>query len=148
MENTIPDDDLGFLLTQVSLLKQRIINQALQKIEITYMQFVILAGIYELGGYGKLVSQQTLSVRRRLDKAMVSNVVKTLLGRRLILRQRSAVDKRSFTLNLTPAGLEKALQGKQIARQIDQEFFSGICQTPFRESLQTLLLRNAPSNNE
>lgn len=139
-----PDDRLGYLLTQVFFLKQRIIHAALKELDITYIQFVILAGTLELGD-DAIVTQQTISTERRLDKAMVSNVVKTLIEKGLMLKSVHPADNRAYTLSLTEAGTEKAIKGKQIALKIDDTFFTKIDREKFMESLTILLTNdNAP----
>ena len=135
------EEQLGYLLTQVSFLKQRIINAALKELDITYIQFIILAGTLEIRDHHELVTQQTISTKRRLDKAMVSNVVKTLLNKGLMIRQPHPIDKRAYTLSLTESGTEKAIKGKQIAIKIDKAFFAEINKQNLLESL-TLLLKN------
>lgn len=141
MEEVIekPNDQLGYLLTQVAFLKQRIINAALKGLDITYIQFIILAGTLELSAEGEIVTQQVISTERRLDKAMVSNVVKTLIEKGLMTREIHPVDKRAYTLLLTEAGIKKAIEGKKIALKVDDTFFSGIDKGKFQESLITLL---------
>lgn len=120
-----PDQQLGYLLTQVSFLKQRIINAGLKELDITYMQFIILAGILELADEG-IVSQQTIVDKRRLDKAMVSVVLKVLISRGLVTRQPHPTDKRAYTLTLSDEGRQKALQGKEITVEIDRRFFAKV----------------------
>lgn len=120
-----PDQQLGYLLTQVSFLKQRIINAGLKELDITYMQFIILAGILELADEG-IVSQQTIVDKRRLDKAMVSVVLKALISRGLVTRQPHPTDKRAYTLTLSDEGRQKALQGKEITVEIDRRFFAKV----------------------
>lgn len=120
-----PDQQLGYLLTQVSFLKQRIINAGLKELDITYMQFIILAGILELADEG-IVSQQTIVDKRRLDKAMVSVVLKDLISRGLVIRQPHPTDKRAYTLTLSDEGRQKALQGKEITVEIDRRFFAKV----------------------
>lgn len=142
-----PEEQLGYLLTQVSFLKQRIINAALKELDITYIQFIILAGTLEIGDDHELVTQQTISTKRRLDKAMVSNVVKTLLEKGLMIRQTHPIDKRAYTLSLTESGTEKAIKGKQIAIKIDKAFFAEINKQNLLESL-TLLLKNDKTTHE
>lgn len=120
-----PDQQLGYLLTHVSFLKQRIINAGLKELDITYMQFIILAGILELADEG-IVSQQTIVDKRRLDKAMVSVVLKALISRGLVIRQPHPTDKRAYTLTLSDEGRQKALQGKEITVEIDRRFFAKV----------------------
>lgn len=141
MDKTIekPDSQLGYLLTQVSFLKQRIINAALKELDITYIQFIILAGTFELGEDGEVVTQQDISSKRRLDKAMVSNVVKTLIEKGLMSRHTHPVDKRAYTLLLTSEGKEVAIRGKEIAFKIDEGFFSKIDKDALLKTLAILL---------
>jgi len=140
-----PNEQLGYLLTQVSFLKQRIINAALKEINITYVQFIILAGTMELGTDGNLVTQQSIASERRLDKAMVSNVVKTMIEKGFLTREEHPDDKRAFILRLTSEGEKKAIQGKEIARKINDTFFAEIDCESLRKSLK-LLLKNESSN--
>lgn len=147
-KSEIPNEQLGYLLTQVSFLKQRITNAALKELDITYVQFVILAGTLELGADGNIVTQQSIASERRLDKAMVSNVVKTLIEKGFLTREEHPEDKRAFTLRLTPAGEKKAIQGKAIARKVDETFFAGIDQEAFRESLKQLLKNESSTYGE
>lgn len=142
-----PDEQLGYLLTQVSFLKQRIVNAALKSLDITYIQFIILAGTLELSGDGKIVTQQDISKERLLDKAMVSNVIKTLIEKGLMVRQIYPVDKRAYTLSLTNIGTEKAIRGKEIALKVDKHFFVNINKNAFLKML-TILLQNEGGDNE
>jgi len=142
-ETINPDTNIGYLLTQVSFMKQRIINAALTELDITYVQFIILAGTLELGENGNIVTQQDISSERRLDKAMVSNVVKTLIKKDLIIRKKHPVDKRAYTLQLTKEGELTAIKGKEIARKIDARFFESIDKKSFMESLINLLTNNS-----
>ena len=134
-----PDEQLGYLLTQVSFLKQRITNAALKELDITYIQFVILAGTLELSGKNKIVTQQDISIQRRLDKAMVSNVVKTLIDKGLMIRKSHPNDKRAYTLSLTDTGKKLAIEGKLTALKIDKAFFAKINRKTFAQTLLKLL---------
>lgn len=142
-----PNDQLGFLLTQVTFLKQRITNAALRELDITYIQFVILAGTLELSGENKIVTQQTISTERRLDKAMVSNVVKTLIAKELMIRNVHPADKRAYTLSLTESGIKKVSAGKKIALRIDESFFKEINKQDFQNTLR-ILLENEKNGEE
>lgn len=135
----IPDNQLGYLFTQVSFLKQRIVNAALKELDITYMQFIILAGTLELGADDKIVTQQDIAARRRLDKAMVSNVVKTLVDKGLMERCVHPVDKRAYRLSLTQTGIQTALDGKKIAQEVDKTFFARVDKKELLATLHTLI---------
>jgi len=142
--NTVqPYDQLGYLLMQVSFLKQRLVNSALRPLDITYVQFVILAGVMELSENGSMVTQQSIASERCLDKAMVSNVVKTLIDKHLLAREVHPSDKRAYTLRLTEEGRTKAVKGKQTALDVDSVFFRDINKGEFQESLEKLLIQNS-----
>lgn len=137
-----PEEHLGYLLTQVSFLKQRIINAELDALGITYIQFVILAGTLELAAEHSEITQQTIATERRLDKAMVSNVVKTLIGKKLMIRKVHPSDNRAYTLSLTKTGAKIARKGREVARAADVTFFAGINGKKFGEMLVSLLEEN------
>ncbi|MCC8036170.1 MAG: MarR family winged helix-turn-helix transcriptional regulator [Rikenellaceae bacterium] len=134
-----PDDQLGFLLVQTSLYKQRINNSMLTPMGLTYMQFVVLAGIYELSTQYEEVSQQLLVAERRLDKAMVSSLLKKLIERKLVVRRPNPADSRSWLLGLTPHGEKLAAEARIEAHKLNDEFFADVDQQALREMLKKLL---------
>ncbi|MCD8173064.1 MAG: MarR family winged helix-turn-helix transcriptional regulator [Alistipes sp.] len=134
-----PDEELGYLLVQTSLYKQRINNAMLKPLGLTYMQFVVLAGIYELGTQLEKVSQQMLVSQRRLDKAMVSSILKKLIGKGLVYREPNPGDSRSWILKLTGRGEQLAIQARNNAHRLNEEFFGDIDQSALREILKKLL---------
>lgn len=144
---TEPYGELGFLLAQVSFLKQRIVNTALKPLDITYMQFVILAGTLELGCEEGTVTQQDISRKRRLNKAMVSHIVKHLIAGGLLERREHPGDGRAYSLSLTQQGRHKALAAKKIAYEVDKVFFARIDRQQLRETLAALL-SDEGGNNE
>ncbi|MCC8019201.1 MAG: MarR family winged helix-turn-helix transcriptional regulator [Rikenellaceae bacterium] len=139
MKIITPDDQLGYLLVQTSLLKQRINNAMLRSMGLTYMQFVILAGIYELGTQYSTVTQQMLVAKRRLDKAMVSSILGKLTERGLVHREPNPADNRSWLLNLTPNGEELAVKAREKAHALNDKFFEPVNQSTLREMLKRLL---------
>lgn len=137
-----PDDQVGFMLSQTYLLKQRVTNFALKDLDITYMQFVILSTIRILQEEKGLITQQIIADKRRLDKVTVSNVVKTLVEKGLIKRNHHPEDHRALVLRLTTRGMDLAIKSKEIVRNTDMKFFSGIDSTQLRETLKRILTDN------
>lgn len=134
-----PYNQLGFLLIQVSWLKQRLNATVFKDLNITYVQFVIMAAIYEKNQKKQSVTQQTLVNERQLDKAMVSSVVKGLVARKFITRREHPDDKRAMFLKLTAAGIQRIHQAKERLQVLDGRFFENIDQEHLRGSLITLL---------
>ncbi|MCD7970438.1 MAG: MarR family winged helix-turn-helix transcriptional regulator [Alistipes sp.] len=134
-----PDDQLGYLLVQTSFLNQRQTNAMLRPLGLTYMQFVVLAGIYELNTQFDSVSQRMLVSARRLDKAMASGIVKKLAGRGLICREPNPADSRSWLLTLTAEGQRLAAQARKKVHMFNEDFFTGIDQPALRAMFKKLI---------
>lgn len=137
-----PDDQVGFLLSQTYLLKQRVLGSALKVLDITYMQFVVLATILVLHDSKGWITQQDIADKRRLDKVTVSNVVKTLVQKGLIKRNHHPEDHRALIIRLTQRGVEIATKAKEIVRNTDREFFSTVDSEALCKVLKRLLTVN------
>jgi len=120
------ETEIGFLLTQVSLLKQRINNHALKSLNLTYMQFVVMAAIYEFSEQYDEPIQQLLISKRQLDKSMVSGILKTLIERKLVERYENPNDTRSKIVKLTSSGQNLVVDAKELIKAIDEKFFNEV----------------------
>lgn len=101
----------GFLLWHVSNAWQRLMRNALAPTELTHVQFVLLHGLDALTAIQGSATQNELARHTKLDKMMVSKVLRVLEERQLITRDANVKDGRSVNLNITPTGrvlLEKA----------------------------------------
>ncbi|MCD8072686.1 MAG: MarR family winged helix-turn-helix transcriptional regulator [Alistipes sp.] len=134
-----PDDQLGFLLMQTWLYVQRINNAMLKPLGLTSMQMLVLAGIYELNTQFDGVTQQLLVTERRLDKAMVSSLVKKLEERGLVIRRANPADFRSWLLQLSPDGEKLAVEARIMAHRMNDMFFEGVDQDALRRIFKKLL---------
>jgi len=129
------ETEIGFLLTQASLLKQRINNNALKSLNLTYMQFVVMAAIYEFSEEYDEPLQQLIITKRQLDKSMVSGILKTLIERKLVQRYENPNDTRSKVVKLTIAGENLVVNAKEIIKTIDEKFFNEIDQEFLKSTL-------------
>jgi DNA-binding MarR family transcriptional regulator len=132
------ETEIGFLLTQVSLLKQRINNNALKSLNLTYMQFVVMAAIYEFSEQYDEPLQQLLISKRQLDKSMVSGILKTLIERKLVERYENPNDTRSKVVMLTSAGQSLVVDAKEIIKTIDEKFFNEVDHEFLKSTLMKL----------
>ena len=78
LKATIEGDSTGYLLYHLTMLMQRKMKKKLDKLDITHTQFVILASLYILSEKGKSVTQIEIANQSRMDKMMVSLVLRTL----------------------------------------------------------------------
>lgn len=121
---TQPEENNGYLLWQVSMRWQLLMNQRLHGVGLTLTQFSLLAGLYWLTRQGELVTQQRLADYARTDKMMTSKVVQTLARKGLLQRTDNPQDGRARHLRLTPDGETVLVQANALVEQVDTAFFS------------------------
>jgi len=134
------EESPGFLLWQVSNLWQRRIKRALDPMDLTHVQFMLLAGIYYLHSRGETVTQIRLAGHAGTDKMMTSNVVRTLEKKGLIVRQEHPTDSRAKMLEITQKGRELLKEAVPVVEETDRLFFDelGYMEDLFRNTLQEL----------
>lgn len=121
-----PDISPGYLLGQLTLLWQRKMKKALDPLDLTHTQFILLASLAWLTNKSENVTQVEIAHLNNFDRMMVSKVLRTLQAKKLITRQEHDTDTRAKVVNLTANGkkiLQTALTNVEMA---DIEFFSGI----------------------
>jgi DNA-binding MarR family transcriptional regulator len=99
-----PDESPGYLLWQVSNLWQRKMNQALDTLDLTHVQFVLLAALYWLSMSNKSVTQIDIADHAKVDKMVTSNVLRTLQKKGLLTRAEHETDTRAKSVVMTAAG--------------------------------------------
>lgn len=141
---TSPDESLGFLLWQVSNLWQRKMKAGLGSLDLTHVQFVLLAGIVWLGQKEETITQVRLAAQVKTDVMMTSKVLRTLEKKGLIKREPHLTDTRAKSLVSTEEGYKVFLQAVEIVEQIDREFFQHLDRQSnnFNQCLQQILQAN------
>ncbi len=119
-----PEDSSGFLLWQVTTLWQRGIKKALDTIDITHPQFVLLASLLWLSKQNNNVTQIDLSQHSKIDPMTTSTVIRTLQRKNLVDRHEHHTDTRAKTVVLTDAGIKITKQAVKIIEQFDKAFFN------------------------
>lgn len=100
----------GYQLWQATNAWQRIIRKALEPLQITHVQFVLLASIDFLSHQAEVVTQAQVSRFAATDENMTSQVIRSLAERGLVTRDEHPTDARARCLALTDSG--QALLGK------------------------------------
>jgi DNA-binding MarR family transcriptional regulator len=118
-----PEESAGFLLWQTSMLWQRRVRAALEPLDLTHAQFVLLASATWLERRGAPATQVEIATHAKADVMMTSQVLRTLEGRGLVSRQPSAVDSRAKDVVVTASG--RALVGRaiKVVEAVDEAFF-------------------------
>lgn len=75
-----PEQSAGFLLWHVSLRWQRDVAAALQQLDLTRVQFVLLATAWWLNRQGEQPSQVAVATAAGTDVKMASQVIRTLVA--------------------------------------------------------------------
>ena len=135
---SLPEDSSGFLLWQVSNLRHKLINVELQKLDLTYVQFIIMSSLLWLNQRNGNINQITLVKFAKLDKSMTSSVLKTLIEKQLIGRVEDKIDTRAKLIYVTENGKQKLKEALKIAYDFDLKFF-GFKQTKSSDFNQQLM---------
>jgi DNA-binding MarR family transcriptional regulator len=130
-----PNDSPGFLLWHATLRWQRGIAQALAPLDLTHVQFVLLACTWWLNEQGERPTQIALAAQAGTDIKMTSQVVRNLERKRLIERKVDVADTRARRLHVTKRGAQLAVRAIAIVEQVDSAFFADI---PERQTLSFL----------
>jgi DNA-binding MarR family transcriptional regulator len=119
-----PEESLGFLLWQTTMLWQRQIKQALDRYQVSHAQFVILATLVWFEAHDYDTTQISIVNWTKLDKMTVSKSLKKLVEMDFVKRVEHKQDTRAKSVYLTKKG--KALVTKliPIIEEIDHKFFN------------------------
>ncbi len=134
------EESTGFLLWQVMTLWQQKVAKALQRHELTQVQFALLASLLWLQNHEEHVTQIMLAKHTRLDKMMTSQVLRHLEKRELLVRRQHPEDSRAKSLHLTAIGQKLACAAIPDVEGTDAKFF-GKLETqkgPFNDLLRML----------
>lgn len=140
-----PEDSPGLLLWHATLRWQRDIATALAPLELTHVQFVLLACTWWLNSQGEHPNQLALARQAGTDVKMTSQVLRTLENKGLIERETDPADTRAKRLRVTDIGAELAPRAIAAVELADARFFEPV---PVDEAVALLrrLARPHPGN--
>ncbi|MBS2537978.1 winged helix-turn-helix transcriptional regulator [Catenulispora sp. NF23] len=121
-----PADHPGFLLWRVTLSWQREIAAVLAPLDLTHVQFVLLACTYWLNEQGLVPNQATVAEQAGTDVKMTSQVIRTLETKGLITREVDPADTRARRLRVTPIGADLAPRAMAAVEATDAVFFDPV----------------------
>jgi DNA-binding MarR family transcriptional regulator len=121
-----PGDSPGFLLWRVTLRWQRLVASALSTMDLTHVQFVLLACAWWLNRQGEEPNQLAVARQAGTDVKMTSQVLRTLEDKGLIQRYADPADTRAKRVRVTARGAELAPRAIAAVEQADREFFEPV----------------------
>ncbi|MFI6602790.1 MarR family winged helix-turn-helix transcriptional regulator [Nonomuraea sp. NPDC050536] len=136
-----PDDSPGFLLWRLTLRWQREITAVLAPLDLTHVQFVLLASTWWLNAQGQRPNQLSVARHAETDVKMTSQVLRKLEDKGLLVREVDPADTRARLLRLTERGQELAERAVATVEKADAGFFASI---PDGSSMITALRRTVP----
>lgn len=120
-----PGESPGFLLWRVTLRWQRVMVAALRPLDLTHVQFVLLASAWWLTEVaGETPTQRRLADHAGTDPMMTSQVLRALEARGLVTRGVDPDDSRARRLGVTPEGAALARRAIAVVEAADTEFFA------------------------
>ncbi len=108
------DNQLCFSLYATSLAMTKTYRPLLVPLGLTYPQFVVLMALWEQ----RSLTAGALSQAVALDSGTLVPLLRKLVSRGLVLRQRSEDDERSVVITLTPAGWALQRRAHAIRAQV------------------------------
>ncbi|MES4892307.1 MarR family transcriptional regulator [Streptomyces sp. NPDC096012] len=121
-----PGDSPGFLLWHATLRWQRDIATALAPLDLTHVQFVLLACTWWFNTQGEHPNQAALARQSGTDVKMTSQVLRTLEHKGLIERAVDPADTRAKRLRVTNAGADLAPRAIAAVERVDARFFQPV----------------------
>lgn len=134
-----PEDSLGLLLWQTTILWQRQIRDFLEPHDITHPQFVIMAILLWHDEHEEVINQVTIVNMSKLDKMTVSASLKKLVAEGYVKREENKLDTRSKSVSLTLSGKDFIRQLVPQIERIDAEFFGKLKLGDQKELAQLLV---------
>jgi DNA-binding MarR family transcriptional regulator len=131
-----PDESPGFLLWHVTLRWQREIAAALAPLDLTHVQFVLLATTWWLNERGEEPNQLSVATHAGTDVKMTSEVLRKLEAKGLVVRTVDAADTRARRIHVTERGGDLALAAVAAVEGVDAAFFQA---TPDTAALLAML---------
>ncbi|MGW5284223.1 MarR family winged helix-turn-helix transcriptional regulator [Streptomyces collinus] len=121
-----PGDSPGFLLWHATLRWQRDIAAALAPLDLTHVQFVLLACTWWLNTQGEHPNQLALARQAGTDVKMTSQVLRNLEHKGLVEREVDPADARAKRLRVTDTGAELAPRAIAAVERADARFFQPV----------------------
>jgi DNA-binding MarR family transcriptional regulator len=118
-----PENAIGFVLWRIVARYQRETDRALVSFDLTNLQFATLAIIAWLGQSGEPATQAELSRFGGIHPMQISQTLKMLEYKTLVLRERSNSDTRAKHVRLTRNGLDTLRQAFPVVIEVQRRLF-------------------------
>lgn len=121
-----PSESPGLLLWRTTMRWQRVMTAALAPLDLTHVQFVLLASAMWLGRNGEPPNQVQLAAQAGTEVKMTSDVVARLEVKGLIAREADPHDARAKVIRVTATGAAAAQRAIVAVEAADAAFFEPV----------------------
>ena len=135
----------GLLFIRAYHMWHGMIKNKLRTIDLTHPQFVVLTTLAALLRQQEWVSQTDIARFSDMDVMTVSQIIRLLVKKELIMREVHPKDSRANIILLTDTGLQKVNQALPLVEGIDQAFFGKLENNT--ETLNQLLIKLEAEND-
>jgi len=118
-----PSESFGFRLWHVTHAWQRHLEAALAPLDLTHLQFVMLAATNWLSRQGETPSQTRIACFTGIDRMMVSKILRLLEAKGYLIRSTHPDDPRANRVDLSPAGRAALAKAIPVMRTTQDGFF-------------------------
>lgn len=133
---------LIYLLYRTSQIANQIFTEATEHALLTPTQYIVLSA---LDGQGS-ASQTELVRRTGIDRSTLGGVILRLIEENYVIRQQSTHDRRAYSIELSPMGVEALRVSESAAKSAEEQQLSVLPTEARHELLATLatLINNSP----
>jgi DNA-binding MarR family transcriptional regulator len=121
-----PEHGVGFQLWRAANAWQRAINEALDPLGLTHVQYILLAALTRLERDEAIVTQAMLARHAGTDEMMTSQVARHLEARGLIERESHPTDARAKSISTTEAGARLVELAGDVVEVANGRFFAAL----------------------
>ena len=118
-----PEHAIGFVMWRVTHRFQRELERALAPLDVTHLQFTILALVAWMGRSAAPATQADLSRFGDIHPMQVSNVLKALEGKAMVHRTPAGGHALAKHVRVTAAGLDTLRAAMPLAREVQLKLF-------------------------
>ncbi len=118
-----PRNAIGFVLWRITHRYQREVDRVLLKLDLTHLQFVTLVLIGWLGRSGGPITQADIARFGDIHQMQVSSVVKALLEKELVCRERLRQGGKAWSVALTVTGVDRLRLALPAVAEVQQQIF-------------------------
>jgi DNA-binding MarR family transcriptional regulator len=134
-----PAESPGLLMWRATLRWQRLMTATLKPLDLTHVQFVLLASTWWLTRQaGETPTQRRIAEHAGTDPMMTSQVLRALEGKGLVTRSAHPNDARAVAVGVTRRGTTVAVRAIGDVEAADAEFFGRVRQSALRDILTRL----------